>query len=186
MPQADSEPAAEPDWCAPHFVMLSALARISCDNFLDAAGSCPDEGDKRYSYDCQVAACSCSKGRYRRAYTYSDAGSVRQCFTCVACAFSPRSNIPQSQDARKCAKRAGTFTSAQQCGAAVADDGSYAAVQFESVTGTCWGCVSAFPQSAAMSWDRTYELYTCNVPRGIRITMFPARLLQLAGCARAC
>ena len=128
------------------------------------AGWCPHEGDHRSSYDCQTLACSCPNRRYKRAYTFFD----KECFTCAACAFSPRSNTYLSQDDLTCATAFGLFNSSQQCGTAVAENGGFSAARFNSVSGSCSGCTSSFPQRTAIHDDQAYTFYTCNLPQGMR------------------
>ena len=143
---------------------------------------CPNEGDNQYNFDCQAAPCSCRNGRYKRAHAFVEIGSVQkqQCFTCVACAFSPRSNLFQAQDELNCAGHFGTFNSSQQCGSAIANNGTYLAVRYNSANGNCSGCVSSFTRSTSINYDRSYEFYTCNLPQGIRRKMCIALATALA------
>jgi hypothetical protein len=41
------------------------------------------------------------------------------------------------------------------------------AARFKSMDGSCSGCTSSFPQSAAIKLDQPYEFYTCNLPQGM-------------------
>jgi hypothetical protein len=127
---------------------------------------CPFEGSSTYRYDCRAAPCSCRKGLYKRAYSFSAVSSAqKECFTCVACAFSPRNKTNKLKDDSACAKSFGNFTSAQQCGEAVATNGTFFAVRYNSFDGSCSGCTSRFSQGQTTNTD-PYEFYTCNLPQG--------------------
>jgi hypothetical protein len=76
-----------------------------------------------------------------------------------------------SQDDSACAESFGNFSSAQQCGQAVADNGTFLAARFSSVDGGCSGCTATFSQSSTASLD-PYTFYSCNLPRGM--TLHPA------------